>query len=147
MTQQQLIDVFADAIAFAEGFYVAGSRAARNNNPGNITLDITGTAVGNDGIFMVYATATDGWNALKRQIEMILENTSRIYNSNMTIMEIAQRYTTTQQQEWASNVAYRMGVPLDVPISSFLTTTTVGIGFGFVMIFVGLWLWNKQKAK
>ena len=144
MTRQQFIDAMADAIAYAEGFYVTGSRAYRNNNPGNITLDITGTAVGNDGMFMVYRTALDGWDALKYQIALIVDDTSGIYNSDMTIREIAQRYTTTQQFEWASNVASRLGVSLDVPISSLITGATVAGGAGVLILLIAAFVYYKR---
>src|SRR5208282_2459864 len=32
-------DTFAEAIAHMEGFYIPGSRAQRNNNPGNLNLE------------------------------------------------------------------------------------------------------------
>jgi hypothetical protein len=35
-----VISKIADAIAFAEGFYVPGSRPCRNNNPGDLERDL-----------------------------------------------------------------------------------------------------------
>jgi len=146
MTLQDAINVLADGIAFAEGFYVEGSRADRNNNPGNITIDLTGKSIGRDGMFIVYATAEDGWEALKKQVSMILTNASHIYNSEMTIAEIAARYTTTQQMEWARNVASRVGISVDTKVSTLLTTVTTGIGAGVLIVFAFLWiLMRKDK--
>lgn len=146
MTREQLIDAFSTAIAHAEGYFVDGSRADRNNNPGNITVDLTGTGIGMDGMFIIYANAYDGWQALKKQVSMILDDTSNIYTSDMTLYEIAQRYTTTQQLEWANNVASYLGVSTNVPIKSLITGTTIGVGV-FVLIFVGLWYLNKKKGQ
>ena len=62
-----VIDSLAQAIAIEDGFYGAGNRAQRNNNPGNLwgaggggsgdfTLD--------SGGFRIYATPEKGWAAL-----------------------------------------------------------------------------------
>jgi hypothetical protein len=104
------IDKLADAFAFAEGFYVNGSRPQRNNNPGDLTRALGFPTIGMDDMYVIFATVTDGWNALKKLIELMLTNQSTIYTSNMTIYEVAQYYTTTQQTEWATNVALRLGV-------------------------------------
>ena len=144
MLREQLIDAFANAIAFAEGYYVTGSRASRNNNPGNLTVDLTGKAISKDGTFVVYATILDGWEALKKQAAMIIDNTSQIYNSGMTLMEIAQRYTTTEQTAWATNVASRLGIPVDVPISSLLSKNVV-VDVGFLLMLIGFWYWYSKQ--
>jgi len=104
------IDKLADAIAFAEGFYVAGSRPQRNNNPGDLTLSLGFPTTGMDDIYVIFATIEAGWAALKKQVELMLTNQSRIYTSNMTIFEVAQHYTTTDVSTWAANVAARLGV-------------------------------------
>ena len=85
-----IVQKIAHAIAMAEGFFVSGSRSKRNNNPGDITADITGTATGSDGMFMVYGSASDGWNALYKQVQEMLDGTSSYYDPSMTISEIAQ---------------------------------------------------------
>ena len=106
----------ANAIAYAEGYFVSGSRPERNNNPGDLTKAFGQDYTGYDGIFIVFATPTDGWQALFQQVNMMLDNTSSIYNDEMTIYEVAQRYTTTQQQEWANNVASYLGVSTNTPL-------------------------------
>lgn len=102
----------ADAIAFAEGFFLAGSRPKRNHNPGNLTVDIYGgaAAVGADGPFVRYASDADGWADLRQQVAMMLDGSSAYYSPEMTIWDVARRWTTTDQQAWASNVAGRLGV-------------------------------------
>ena len=142
------IQLFAEGIALAEGFYVAGSRAARNHNPGNLTQDITGTGIGMDGMFVVYANDNDGWEALYRQVELILTNTSGIYNSQMTLRQIGQKYastsTPTEQLNWAINVASKLGIDIDTPVFALLTTATIGIG---VLIAAGVLIWYLTKEK
>ena len=111
------IERIAEAIAYAEGFYVNGSRPQRNNNPGDLTAPLGFSFIGHDGIYVIFSTIADGWNALYKQVELILTNRSGIYSSSMTILDIARRYTTTAQNEWANNVASRLGVTVDTVIS------------------------------
>jgi hypothetical protein len=140
---QDAIRLFAEGIALAEGFYVDGSRAQRNNNPGNLTVDTIGKATGMDGMFVVYSNATDGWEALKKQVELILTDASNIYTSDMTLREIGQKYTTTQQLEWSTNVASKLGISIDTPVSTLITGVIGGIGLGILLIF-GLLLFFKK---
>lgn len=107
----------ADAIAYAEGFYVSDSRPQRNNNPGDLTRALGYPSLGMDGIYVIFQTVQDGWNALRKQVQMMLDNTSTVYNSSMTIYEVAQRYTVTDQLAWATNVAQRLGVNTNTKIS------------------------------
>lgn len=146
MADETVVQQFAEAIAYAEGFYSPGSRPQRNNNPGDLTLDIAGggVAVGNDGPFMVYQTAADGWADLYAQVRMALDNTSHIYNRDMTILEFAQQYTTTQQMEWAQNVASRLGVSLDTRLSDL--ATPVAVGGGAIVLIIGLIWFMKRKG-
>jgi hypothetical protein len=145
MILNDAIRLFSEGIALAEGFYVTGSRAQRNNNPGNLTVDTTGTSIGMDGMFVVYATAIDGWNALEQQVRLILTDASSIYNSDMTLREIGERYTTTDQLAWSMNVASKLGISIDTPVSTLLTTAATGIGLGVLLVFGLLWYFRKGK--
>lgn len=150
MTAAELIDAFSDAIAYAEGFYVAGSRPARNNNPGDLTQALgAGAVVGMDGPFVVYASAADGWADLKLQVQKMLDGTSRYYNASMSILEIAERYTATQAAEWAANVAGRLGVSVDSTLNALIgdlaPAAAVGSGAVVVLLLAGLWLYRKGK--
>jgi hypothetical protein len=107
----------AEAIAYAEGFYVNGSRPQRNNNPGDLTKALGFSMIGYDGMYVIFSTIDDGWNALRKLVMLMLTNRSAIYHSQMTILDVARRYTTTQQDEWAQNVASRLGVTIDTKIS------------------------------
>lgn len=106
----------AIAIATAEGFFTSGSRPQRNNNPGDMTQDLIGRAVGTDGPFVVYATPADGWANLYAQINKWLAGTSQNADASSTITEISQFYTADNQSSWALNVANSLGVSVDTPI-------------------------------
>lgn len=96
-----LVSALADAIATAEGFYVAGSIPQRKNNPGNIT---------SGGVIQTFATVDDGWNALYAQISAMLNNTSQWYNSSMSLAQIGAIYANGDPN-WAINVSRKLGVP------------------------------------
>jgi len=114
-----IVDRFSKAIAAAEGFYAPGSRAARNHNPGNMTKDLTGKAIGRDGLFVVYANDQDGWENLQAQVRLAFGG-SLIYNSAMSILEFAKRYTATEQLAWANNVAANLGVNINTKLSELV---------------------------
>lgn len=116
-----LVQRFARGVARAEGFFLPGSRAARNHNPGNLTEDLTGKAVGKDsGQFIKYATDADGFEALEKQVSMMFFGGSAFYNDQMTIAEVAAKWTTTQQLEWARNVAGALGVSTATKLSDIV---------------------------
>lgn len=145
MMLSSAISELSAGIALAEGFYVNGSRASRNHNPGDLTIDTIGKAVGKDGIFVVYANDVDGWSALHKQVELILTDASHIYNSNMTIQEIANRYTTTDQTAWALIVANKLGISPDTKVSTLLTIAETGVGIAIVVVFAVLWYFRNHK--
>jgi hypothetical protein len=116
VTASNVIDKISVAIATAEGWYVAGSRPKRNNNPGDLTLDLTGKSIGTDsGGFIIYATEQDGWDALHKQVTLFFTGPSH-FNSNMTISEVANIYTATDAPFWAHAVAYNLGVSIDTQL-------------------------------
>ena len=121
----QVISQIADAIAFAEGFGVAGSRPRRNNNPGDLDRDLTGKAVGWDGPYAIYATEQDGRDALEKQVRLMFAG-SRIYRPSMTIAEIAARYTATDQAAWALSVATHLGVTVATRLADFTILNNPG---------------------
>jgi len=104
-----VISKIADAIAFAEGFFAAGSRPRRNNNPGDLERDLTGKSIGSDGPYVIYPTIQDGRDALELQVRLMFAG-SHIYKPSMTIAEIAHHYTATDPETWARNVAAHLGV-------------------------------------
>lgn len=110
-----VIDKLSKAIARAEGFYVPGSRPARNHNPGNMTQDLIKKSIGKDDSFVIYANDADGFENLRRQLWLVWGG-SAYYNPTMTIEEFARVWTTTQQSSWASNVASALGVSVDTQL-------------------------------
>src|SRR4030095_6104140 len=122
-------------------------RAYRNNNPGNLTIDLTGTGIGFDGPFVKYATASDGWEALKKQVSKMIDGSSAYYNVSMTIAQIASIYTATQQTEWASNVASRLGVSPNTTLADLLTPTTIAIGGGAIIVLALLVYFLTKKKE
>jgi hypothetical protein len=114
-----LISRIADAIAFAEGYFVPGSRPRRNNNPGDLERDLTGKGIAWDGPYVVYPSAADGFEALEHQVRLMFGG-SHIYRPSMTIAEVAMRYTESQQRIWAQNVAFRLGVTTETRLDAIL---------------------------
>jgi hypothetical protein len=116
------VELLAKGIATAEGFYVPGSRPARDHNPGDLTADLIGKSTGMDGAFVVYATDDDGWQNLYAQIELWLSGGSAHATGDSSIADISQFYTTpgdsgNDQTNWANTVAATAGVSTDTPIS------------------------------
>jgi hypothetical protein len=110
-------EALAQAIATAEGFYVDGSRPQRNHNPGDMTADLIGRAIGTDGPFVVYSNDDDGWTNLKAQIAKWFDGSSANADSSSTIEDLSGFYTANDQQSWAQNVASALGVSVNTPIS------------------------------
>ncbi len=116
------VKALARAIAFAEGFYVPGSRAARNHNPGDLTLDIGGNEihpVAFDGPFAVYATDEQGFADLEQQILLWLTSRSKVATPADSIDTLSRKYTATisEQPGWARNVAAYLGVGTDTKLA------------------------------
>jgi hypothetical protein len=115
-TVPDIVQVFSNAIATAEGFFINGSRAQRNNNPGNIEAG---------GQFVVYGSTSDGWAALYHQVYLMFFGGSAIYNPAMTIAQVAYQYADgahdpTGAANWAANVAAAMGVTTDTTLQTLI---------------------------
>lgn len=64
---------FLQTIAQMEGYYVAGSRPARNMNPGDLEYgdeSIRFGATGTDGRFAIFPDAETGWKALQQWLSI-----------------------------------------------------------------------------
>lgn len=100
----------AEAIKKFEGWY-PGSRSYRNNNPGNLKYAGQFGATGQDEQgHAIFSTYTLGWNALLAQLRSAFNNTSRVYNSSMTLYEFFARYAEGNQIPYAQSVARALGV-------------------------------------
>lgn len=103
----------AEAIAKAEGFYSGDTLPKRNNNPGALK-DASGRIA-------LFESLADGWQALYRQVELMLTGQSAFYNPDMTFLEVARLYTGNDKPEaWASIVSGELGLRPENPLSLIL---------------------------
>lgn len=95
----------ARAIAKAEGFGKIGAIPTRAHNPGDLVIPgWKGDKLGAEGI-SVFADDEAGWRALAKQIQLIADGKSHVYTPTMSILEMAKKWTATEQIIWAENVA------------------------------------------
>lgn len=135
----------SSAIANAEGYGVSGAIPTIANNPGNIALgDLGGGTLGQN--ISIYPDSTSGWNALNNQLQMIMNGQSSVYNPNMTLQQMGQKWAGggTGSQNWVQNVANYLGVDPNSTIGSILLgspstagsstagSSTAGSGTGLV---------------
>jgi hypothetical protein len=105
---------FALAIATAEGYYVANSIPRRANNPGNLIIPgWTGPKIGSEGN-SVFPSVEEGWRRLYKQLALIRDGRSRVYNVNMTIAQMGNKWAPGGAANipgaWAQNVARMLEV-------------------------------------
>lgn len=108
---EAVIDTMAAAIQDFEGWY-PGSRSYRNNNPGNLR-NVSGLPgqIGMDETgHIVFASYTDGLNALKRQIRIVFTGQSHVYSPDDTINSFFSKYAEANQIPYAASVAAALGV-------------------------------------
>ena len=107
------VQKIAKAIAKAEGFYVQGSLPQRAHNPGDIEEGDKGYGLINGKT--VFASDSQGWQALYNQVQAILDGKSAYYFPSMTIAQIGNIYSGGDPN-WGQNVADELGVDIDTPI-------------------------------
>lgn len=98
----------AQAIARQEGFYVAGSIPQRACNPGDLALGDQGYGLLGEGI-TVFPSVQVGWNALLREVNLMLTGKSHAYTLDMTLAEVGLKYSGGDPN-WGKNVAEILGV-------------------------------------
>ncbi len=112
-----LVLAIAQAIAQKEGFYVSGSIAQRNNNPGNLrswgsTPIVSGYAK--------FATVQDGWNALYSQIQTNIGRGLTLNEFFAGKPGVYAGYSPSsdgnQPIAYATFVGSQVGIPVDVPL-------------------------------
>jgi hypothetical protein len=113
------VKAFALAIARAEGFYVRDSVPARAHNPGDLKVPGKPTLPGTS--ISQFANDNEGWQALYKQLWLIVTSKSAVYDLGMSIDDMAHAWTATQQTEWASNVALYSGADRSTPLWQVLT--------------------------
>lgn len=110
---------FARAVARAEGFGVAGAVPTRLNNPGDLKASSV-ASIGRDASgHLQFANLVDGWTALYRQVQLIIDGHSRNYTLDMTINEMAAKYAESNVH-WARNVAGALNVPASTRLREIL---------------------------
>ena len=94
------MSALASAIQNHEGYF-PGSRSYRNNNPGNLRYAGQAGTTGQDSSgFAVFATFSDGWNALIRQIGL---DQSR--NPDWTLTDFLNSYAPATENDVGAYVA------------------------------------------
>lgn len=117
---QDKVDIFAQAIARAEGYYTKGTIPNRCKNPGDIRIVEGYRFPGQVGLcrggHIRFRTDADGWAALRHQIEKALSGESHFYTPDMTLRQVAKKYAA-DYRNWLKNVCHNLG---DVPPSTTL---------------------------
>lgn len=106
------VQVLAEAIAIAEGYYADGEHDGRSlpyrlNNPGALKKPALGASMlptWKDTGLVVFPTTTTGWAALRHQVRSMLTGTSAIYEPSDTLLLVAEKYADGDVN-WAANVA------------------------------------------
>lgn len=111
-----ILSALAQAIARFEGYFVSGSRAARNNNPGNLR-DLSGRLYPgyprDSGGFIVFPTAAAGWHALEKDLSI---KASRGWSISQIISAWAPASDNNDTAGYIRYVSARVGLPADVPV-------------------------------
>jgi hypothetical protein len=125
MTREELVAKISIAVSEMEGFNKKGSRAQRNNNPGNLRR--WGKTPVVDG-FANFPTLAEGWAALRRQVA---KNVGR----GLTLYEFfggkpgfypgyAPDADGNHSRNYAEYVAKRVQILADVPLNKIEAAMT-----------------------
>ena len=119
------IDTLARAIAMAEGFFSSDPNVVprRAHNPGDLTRDFVQPTLGvaNAEGVLIFASDDAGWSALKAQVTAMLTGGSHVYSPNMTLAQVAQKYTGGDGSgSWARNAGAVLGISPDETLEDFL---------------------------
>jgi len=116
-TLTELVARIAVAISEMEGYTKEGSRAERQNNPGN--LRNWGKTPVVDG-FCNFPTPAEGWTALRRQIAKNIGRGLTLYEFFGGKFGVYPGYAPdadgNRSRHYAEFVAKRVGIPADVPL-------------------------------
>lgn len=133
-TTNPLIYDLSRAVARMEG-YAPGTRAYRNNNPGNIWDGLTTGKTTriwphlpiDDSGFVVYPSLQAGWDALQHDLTVK-------YNRGMTLASLLTMYAPPNENDTAkyiSNVSAWLNIPPNVPLPSLAYSGPQNLGFAF----------------
>lgn len=121
MNNSPKIASIAAAIGHAEGFGLPNAIPTRANNPGDLKLgDLGHGAISGKTIF---ATVEDGWNALRKQINLMATGRSDYYQPTDTWRRIAQVWVgTSDYPNWMNTVTSDLGVSPDSTLEDYLAS-------------------------
>lgn len=102
------VAAIAEAIATAEGYGVPGAIPTERNNPGDLE--------NGSGTIITFNSIQEGWYNLCRQVHWMLTGLSHVYQPDMTIQEVANKWTQTQPEDWARNVTQVLGCTVDTQL-------------------------------
>jgi hypothetical protein len=126
-TIEMRVQLLAEAIAIAEGYYADGEHDGRSlpyrlNNPGALKKPALGASLlptWKDTGLVVFPTSTIGWAALRHQVRSMLTGTSAIYEPSDTLLLVAEKYADGDVN-WAANVAGRLHVPPTITLEDLV---------------------------
>jgi hypothetical protein len=137
MKVPDFIPTWADAIARFEGFYSAGSRPARNHNPGDLKFAGQPGAIGQDSAgFAIFPDDATGFQALYNQLAKYVRDFPDYSLLQIMAHYLGQHDPTSDAQgnafTYAGSVAGALGVDVNVTLadlsSSSGDTTATGDG-------------------
>lgn len=116
------------AIATAEGYGIPGALPTRCKNPGDMGLGDRGYGTANESDpnnhITVFGSDEDGWNALRRQMELIESGASSVYSPAMTWVQIAQKWAASCRANpgcgWLRTVCNELGVDPGSKFSEYI---------------------------
>jgi hypothetical protein len=122
------ISTWASAIAQFEGFNTAGSRPARNNNPGDLMYAGQPGATGKDsGGFAIFPDAPTGWQALYNQLNAYVNEFPTFSILQIMAHYLGQSVPTTDSQGNAFTYANFVAQALGVDPSTTLEALAAGV--------------------
>ena len=127
-TIEMRVQVLAEAIAIAEGYYADGDHGGRSlpywlNNPGALKKPALGASLlptGHETRLVVFPTSTMGWAALRHQVRSMLSGTSAIYEPSDTLLLVAEKYADGDVN-WAANVAELLHVSPTITLEDLVS--------------------------
>jgi hypothetical protein len=129
-----LVEAIAQAIAKEEGFYVPGSIAQRNHNPGNLR------SWGSAPIVSGYAVAPDdatGWSWLYSQVQTNIGRGLTLNEFFAGKPGVYDGYAPSADKNrpyaYAAFVAGQVGIPTDVPLNALGSTPATEPAIGDVV--------------
>lgn len=115
-----MVNEIAESIARMEGFYTPGTLARINNNPGN--LRTWGSLPIRNG-FAVFPTEEAGWNALRRQVQLLIDRGLNLYEFFGGKPGVYPGYApaadNNKPRQYAEFVAGRVGIDPSVAINEY----------------------------